>query len=140
MSISISALRQLAITYAKVQDTFANLVDGFNAGPAKPDWAKLRNVLDEKVVVIGIDHHTQVASGKAKVLALLSRQDATFTTTSQPVAPVVNNKAAYIGGTAAWHDNDGDPDGEVQFVFGFVNRGTARKPNWLAVRLFATRD
>jgi len=32
------------------------------------------------------------------------------------------------------------PQRNVQFVFGFANRGTDADPNWLAVRLFATRD
>jgi hypothetical protein len=136
---SIEVLYQLAITYNTVQAAFADMVLGFNSGPTSPLWDKLKNALDDHVVVIGVDGHTKVAKGKPDVLSYLSRQGATFRT-NVVNAPVVGNNTAYIGGFAAWHDNDGDLDGDIQFVFGFVNRGTAGNPNWLAVRLFATRD
>jgi hypothetical protein len=37
-------------------------------------------------------------------------------------------------------DTFADLDGDVQFVFGFANRGTNDNPIWLTVRLFASRD
>jgi hypothetical protein len=138
---SVEVLLQFALDYQKVQQTFADLVTGFNAGTSDAaNWSKLVNALDDRAVVIGVDHHDKVAIGKQKVIAYLSRQHAQFTPDpNQTDPPVVHGKAAYIGGVAYWLDNDGDPGGDIQFVFGFANRGTNANPNWLAVRLFGSR-
>jgi hypothetical protein len=117
-----------------LQQQFDRFVNDYNSH----DWPDLRsNVLDDNVLVVGIDHpEKHTIRGKEPVIKFLTDSHGRFERPA-PVFQLFGANGAAIG-VGYWTDND-DTNLPILFSFVFVNRGSPDAPVWKAIRLWGSR-
>jgi hypothetical protein len=123
---------------SSLDDTFEKVVELFNS--QDPD-GKLIDYFDENIVLQNIKGHEYYTGAKAVYKYLQTEQwpvKPRFNPDPSTTKTVLNGngKAATIQGTAAWHDDDGDTDGPIRYVFNFINKND----DWLVSTLWGSQD
>jgi hypothetical protein len=116
-----------------LQKQFERFVEDFN----NHKWSDIRNTLDEKVLIVGVDRpERHTIRGIDPVIQFLIASNGRFDRPA-PVFELVGDNGCVIG-VGYWTDND-DKDLPILISFVFANRGRPDAPDWRAIRLWGSR-
>jgi hypothetical protein len=133
--MAIPLINQIVLSLQELNGAFNDSVKSFN----NHKWAHLRNDLLDQYVEAGSIFHfpTQFHSGIDDVIAYLQASGGQFHPAGPPLT-LPFGKTASLSGIASWQDPQDAKETSIVYSFVFVNRGTANKADWRALKLFAT--